>query len=215
MRCDTAYTRADNIGAFIAGVHESMRRSGMVQHLPRCYLGRMRSIDVRPRIILTAAVVAIAASTLVACSSRGTAAGSSPSGRDIVITRREAQQTSVGPAENFTGTVTVQRLFMPASPSKMQGAYVTFEPGAHTAWHTHPVGQVLVVTAGAGYMQQWGGARQDLKEGDVVWTPPNVKHWHGATPTNAMTHMALVEQLDGKSATWMEKVGPAQYSGAK
>ncbi|TMQ27782.1 MAG: cupin domain-containing protein [Deltaproteobacteria bacterium] len=110
-----------------------------------------------------------------------------------MITRREAQQTSVGPAENFTGTAHVQRLFLPTSPSRVQGAYVTFEPGAHTAWHTHPAGQILVVT--------------------VVWTPPNVKHWHGATPVGAMTHMAIVEQLDGKSAEWMEKTTDTQYNG--
>jgi quercetin dioxygenase-like cupin family protein len=135
-------------------------------------------------------------------------------GRDITVTRRDAQQTSVGPAENFTGTVHVQRLFLPTPPAHMQGAYVTFEPGARTAWHSHPVGQILVVTAGIGRVQQWGGAMQEIREGDVVWTPPDVKHWHGATPTSAMTHMALVEQLDGKSATWMEKITDAQYDGA-
>jgi quercetin dioxygenase-like cupin family protein len=151
---------------------------------------------------------------LGACSSsRATSAGASTAGHDIVVTRREAQQTSVGPAETFTGTVHVQRLFLPASPSRVQGAYVTFAPGAHTAWHTHPAGQILVVTAGSGYVQPWGGQRQDIHEGDVVWTPPNVKHWHGATPTGAMTHMAIVEQLDGKSAEWMEKVSDAQYNG--
>jgi quercetin dioxygenase-like cupin family protein len=158
---------------------------------------------------------ALALLALTACtSSRATSAGTSTASRDIMITRREAQQTSVGPAQNFTGTARVQRLFLPTSPSRMQGAYVTFEPGAHTAWHTHPAGQILVVTAGSGYVQQWGGPRQDIHEGDVVWTPPDVKHWHGATPTGAMTHMAIVEQLDGKSAEWMEKITDAQYSGA-
>jgi quercetin dioxygenase-like cupin family protein len=158
----------------------------------------------------TLALLALSACT----SSRATTPDPSPVSRDIAITRRDAQQKSVGPAENFTGAVQVQRLFLPTAPSQMQGAYVTFEPGAHTAWHTHPVGQILVVTAGSGYVQQWGGARQDLREGDVVWTPPNVKHWHGATPTSAMTHMALVEQLAGKSAVWMEKITDAQYNGA-
>jgi quercetin dioxygenase-like cupin family protein len=167
-----------------------------------------RLVDDR-HVLRTLALLALAACT----SSHATSAGTPTAGRDLVITRREAHQTSVGPAENFTGTARVQRLFLPAPPSRMQGAYVTFEPGAHTAWHTHPAGQILVVTAGSGYVQQWGGQRQDIREGDVVWTPPNVKHWHGATPTSAMTHMAIVEQLEGKSAEWMEKVSDAQYSG--
>jgi quercetin dioxygenase-like cupin family protein len=162
------------------------------------------------RVVLTT----LALLALTACTaSRATSTGPSTAGHDIVITRREAQQTTAGPAENFTGTAHVQRLFLPASPSRMQGAYVTFEPGAHTAWHTHPAGQILVVTAGSGYVQQWGGQRLDLHEGDVVWTPPNVKHWHGATPTSAMTHMAIVEQLEGKSAEWIEKTTDAQYNG--
>lgn len=165
---------------------------------------------VNDRIVLSTLALLV----LTSCTgSRATSAGTSTASRDIVITRREAQQTSVGPAESFTGTAHVQRLFLPTSPSRAQGAYVTFEPGAHTAWHTHPAGQILVVTAGSGYVQQWGGQRQDIHEGDVVWTPPNVKHWHGATPTSAMTHMAIVEQLDGKSAEWMEKVTDAQYNG--
>ena len=91
---------------------------------------------------------------------------------------------------------------------------MTFAPGARTAWHTHPAGQILVVTPGTGRVQQWGGAMQEIHEGDVVWTPPNVKHWHGATPTSAMTHMAIAEQLDGKAATWMEQITDAQYNGA-
>jgi quercetin dioxygenase-like cupin family protein len=167
----------------------------------------------RTREMTILAVLALAACT----SSRANnleAAKADASSRDIAITRREAQQTSAGPAANFTGAVQVQRLFLPTPPARMQGAYVTFEPGAYTAWHSHPVGQILVVTAGSGRIQQWGGAMQEIKEGDVVWTPPNVKHWHGAAPTSAMTHMALVEQLDGKSATWMEKVTDAQYNGA-
>jgi quercetin dioxygenase-like cupin family protein len=163
--------------------------------------------------------MAVVAALAAACSPTG---GNAPNGTkppagpgDISITRRDAQQLSTGPAESFTGTVRVRRLFSPTSPSKMQGAYVSFEPGAHTAWHTHPLGQLLVVTEGTGRTQQWGGAVQEIREGDVVWTPPNVKHWHGATPTSAMTHMAIVEQLDGKSAEWMEKVSEAQYGSAR
>jgi quercetin dioxygenase-like cupin family protein len=193
-------------------MHETMKR--FVHDRSRCQRPDIRAVVPRfPSARLVRTTLALLA--LTACSSpRATSPGSSTASRDITITRRDAQQTSVGPAETFTGTVRVQRLFLPTAPSRMQGAYVTFEPGAHTAWHTHPVGQILVVTAGTGYMQQWGGARQEIREGDVVWTPPNVKHWHGATPTSAMTHMALVEQLDGKSAAWMEKVTEAQYNGA-
>ena len=158
------------------------------------------------RIVLrTLALLALTACT----SSRATSAGTSNASHDIMITRREAQQTSVGPAENFTGTAHVQRLFLPTSPSRVQGAYVTFEPGAHTAWHTHPAGQILVVTC-KDVIRYFEG---DIHEGDVVWTPPNVKHWHGATPVGAMTHMAIVEQLDGKSAEWMEKTTDTQYNG--
>jgi len=127
----------------------------------------------------------------------------------IVIAGRDAQEISDGPVGNFTGHARVQRLFLPTPPARMQGAYVTFEPGARTAWHSHPAGQILVVTAGSGRIQQRGGTVQALHEGDVVWTPPGMKHWHGATPTTALTHMALVEQLNGKSATWMEKVTDA------
>jgi quercetin dioxygenase-like cupin family protein len=163
-------------------------------------------------------LMAAALITLAACGSpRATppeAAKAAPGSGTLAITRREAQETSVAPEKNFTGTVQVRRLFLPAAPARMQGAYVTFEPGARTAWHTHPLGQILVVTAGAGRVQQWGGTMHEIREGDVVWTPPNVKHWHGATPTSSMTHMALVEQLDGKSAEWLEKITDAQYEGA-
>jgi quercetin dioxygenase-like cupin family protein len=154
----------------------------------------------------------------LACTSRPSSHLAPPApeaaSQRIVVTGREALETSDGPGENFTGHARVQRLFLPTPPARMQGAYVTFEPGARTAWHSHPLGQILVITAGSGRIQQWGGTVQALHEGDVVWTPPGVKHWHGATPTTAMTHMALVEQLDGKSATWMEQVTGAQYNRA-
>jgi 4-carboxymuconolactone decarboxylase len=162
--------------------------------------------------------IAFASLVTLACTSRpsshlaATAPGAASQG--IVIAGRDALETSDGPVEHFTGHARVQRLFLPTPPGHMQGAYVAFEPGARTAWHSHPVGQILVVTAGSGRIQQWGGPVQALHEGDVAWTPPGVKHWHGATPTTAMTHMALVEQLDGNSATWMEKVSEAQYNSA-
>jgi len=121
-------------------------------------------------------------------------------------------QASVrGAAQNFTGLVRVDPLFGANAPSRMTGAYVTFEPGARSAWHSHPLGQTLVVTAGVGRVQSWGGPVQELRPGDVVWTPPNVKHWHGAAPTTAMTHMAISEQQEGKAVTWMEKVSDEQY----
>lgn len=96
-------------------------------------------------------------------------------------------------------------------PSHTSGAYVTFEPGARSAWHTHPLGQTLIVTAGTGWVQQEGGEKQDIKPGDVIWIPPGVKHWHGATATNGMTHIAIQEQLDGKNVEWMEQVSDEQY----
>jgi quercetin dioxygenase-like cupin family protein len=107
--------------------------------------------------------------------------------------------------------VRVDPLFAATAPSRVAGAYVTFEPGSRSAWHTHPLGQTLVVTAGSGWVQQEGGRRQELRPGDVVWTPPGVKHWHGATAANGMTHMAIQESLDGRNVEWQEKVSDEQY----
>ena len=122
-----------------------------------------------------------------------------------------AQPSSKGSAEYFTGTVRIDPLFEPIAPSRTLGANVTFEPGARTAWHTHPLGQILVVTAGCGLVQRWDSPIEEIHPGDVVWFSPSEKHWHGATPTTAMTHIAIVELLDGKSADWMEKVSDAEY----
>ncbi|ATB33323.1 (R)-mandelonitrile lyase [Melittangium boletus] len=127
------------------------------------------------------------------------------------ITRNGSRPSAKGPAENFTGSVRVDPLFQANSPSRTAGAYVTFEPGARSAWHTHPLGQTLIVTAGVGRVQAWGGAVQEIRPGDVVWTPPGQKHWHGASPDTAMTHLAIQEQLDGKVVEWMEKVSDVQY----
>ncbi|MGB7792265.1 MAG: cupin domain-containing protein [Terrimicrobiaceae bacterium] len=127
------------------------------------------------------------------------------------IKRSGSQPSSKGPAEYFTGAVRIDPLFQPKEPARTLGASVTFEPGARTAWHTHPLGQILIVTAGCGRAQHWGGPIEEIRPGDVVWFPPGEKHWHGAIPTTAMTHIALVEQLDGKSADWMEKVTDEQY----
>jgi len=139
-------------------------------------------------------------------------ASSSASAQDMVIARAGTQASSKGPAQNFSGSVRVDPLFAAHAPSTASGAYVTFEPGARSAWHTHPLGQVLVVTAGVGRVQQWGGKVQEIRPGDVIWTPPGVKHWHGAAPTTALTHIAIQESAGGKNVEWMEKVSDEQYS---
>ena len=127
------------------------------------------------------------------------------------IKRNGTQPSAQGAADYFTGTVRIDPLFDVADPARHFGAYVTFEPGARTAWHTHPLGQTLVVTAGCGRAQRWGGPIEEIRPGDVVWFPPGEKHWHGAAPATAMTHMAIVEKLDGQTAEWMEKVSDEQY----
>lgn len=127
------------------------------------------------------------------------------------ITRVGAQPSAKGPADYFTGSVRVDPLFPATAPSRTSGGSVTFEPGARTAWHTHPLGQTLVVAAGVGWVQQWGGPVEEIRPGDVVWVPPGVKHWHGATPTTGMVHIAITDHLDGRVADWMEKVADEQY----
>ena len=127
------------------------------------------------------------------------------------IKRSGSQPSGKGPTEYFTGTVRVDPLIQADAPARIFAASVTFEPGARTAWHTHPLGQTLIVTAGCGLVQRWGGPTEEIRPGDVVWFPPGEKHWHGAAPATAMTHIAIVEVLDGKSAEWMEKVSDEQY----
>jgi quercetin dioxygenase-like cupin family protein len=127
------------------------------------------------------------------------------------IRRSGSQPSAKGPAEYFTGSVCIDPLFDAPEPARGLGASVTFEPCARTAWHTHPLGQTLIVTAGLGWTQCWGGPIEEIRPGGVIWCPPGVKHWHGATPKTAMTHIAIVEKLDGKSVDWMEKVTDEQY----
>jgi quercetin dioxygenase-like cupin family protein len=127
------------------------------------------------------------------------------------ITRVGSQPSAKGPAEYFTGTVRVDPLFPVRDPGRVSAASVTFEPGARTAWHTHPLGQTLIITSGAGWVQREGGPIEEVRPGDVVWFPPNLKHWHGATAMTAMTHMAIHESLNGKNVDWMEKVSDEQY----
>jgi quercetin dioxygenase-like cupin family protein len=127
------------------------------------------------------------------------------------IKRAGSQPSAKGPAEYFTGTVRVDPLFEAPEPARARGASVTFEPGARSAWHTHPLGQTLIVTAGCGWTQCWGGPIEEIRQGDVISCLPGVKHWHGATPTTAMTHIAIQEALNGKVVEWMEKVSDEQY----
>lgn len=127
------------------------------------------------------------------------------------IKRIGSQPSGKGPSEYFTGTVRIDPLFGATALARAAGATVTFEPGARTAWHTHPLGQTLIVTAGSGWVQRWGGPVEEIRPGDVVWFPPGEKHWHGASPTTAMTHIAIHEHLDGKAVDWMEKVSDDQY----
>ncbi len=128
------------------------------------------------------------------------------------IKRVGSQASSKGPANWFSGTVRIDPLFQANAPAGVAGASVTFEPGARTAWHTHPLGQTLIVTAGCGWAQREGGTVEEIRPGDVVWFPPGEKHWHGATRTSAMTHIAIQESLDGKVVDWMEKVTDEQYN---
>jgi len=127
------------------------------------------------------------------------------------IKRSGSQPSRKGPAEWFTGTVRIDPLFEVGEPVRVIGASVTFEPGARTAWHTHPLGQTLIVTAGHGRAQHWGRPVEEIRPGDVIWIAPDEKHWHGASPTTAMTHIAIQEPLDGKAVDWMQHVSDEQY----
>ena len=129
------------------------------------------------------------------------------------IRRCGSRPSGKGPAEYFTGTVRIDPQFEAANPPGVSGGSVTFEPGARTAWHTHPLGQTLIVTSGAGRVQRWGGPVEEIRPGDVIWIPPGEKHWHGASPTVAMMHIAIQEAVDGKVAHWLEKVSDEQYNG--
>jgi quercetin dioxygenase-like cupin family protein len=127
------------------------------------------------------------------------------------IKRSGSQPSNQGPTDWFTGAVRIDPLIQPSAPARVAGAIVTFEPGALTAWHIHPLGQTLIVTAGCGWAQREGGPIEEIHPGDVIWFPPGEKHWHGARPTTAMTHIAIQENLDGKVVEWMEKVTDDQY----
>lgn len=151
--------------------------------------------------------------TLLALCAIGFAAP--PAAGELIITRNAIQTTQPGPAENFTGSAKISTRFNGAPPSRVTGSVVTFEPGARTNWHTHPVGQTLIVLSGSGWVQREGAAKQAIKAGDFVWTPAGVKHWHGAASDSPMSHVAIVEQIDGKAADWLEKVTDEQYGDAR
>jgi quercetin dioxygenase-like cupin family protein len=136
---------------------------------------------------------------------------SAQSDQAITVTRAGAQPSTSGAPENFTGSVRVDARFKGNGEARISGGTVTFEPGARTAWHSHPLGQTLIVTAGVGRVQHWDGPAQEIRPGDIVWIPPGVKHWHGASATVGMSHIAIAEVRDGKAVEWMEQVSAEQY----
>jgi 4-carboxymuconolactone decarboxylase len=153
-------------------------------------------------------------SLLLASMSPGPSQAQTASAQDsrtITIARSGSQPSQKGTSECFTGSVRIDPLFGAKEPSRTSGAYVTFEPGARTAWHSHPLGQTLIVMAGTGRVQSWGGRIEEIRKGDVVQIPPGLKHWHGASPIAVMTHIAVQEEIDGTNVTWMEKVSDEQY----
>jgi len=149
---------------------------------------------------------------IAACASASQALAAEENKPSQTITRAGTQASIKGSAEYFTGTVRVDPLFAANDAAPFSGAYVTFEPGARSAWHIHPTGQRLLVTAGIGRTGEWGGPVEEIKVGDVIWCPPKIKHWHGASPITAMTHIALTGTLNGKNVEWMEKVSDEKYN---
>jgi quercetin dioxygenase-like cupin family protein len=163
----------------------------------------MRLITRRRMLATTAGAAALAAAAPAAATAQRR--------RTVDITRNGSQPSQKGPAEYFTGSVRIDSRFQGRAPARVGGGIVTFEPGARTAWHTHPLGQTLIVTSGCGWVQVEGGRREEIRPGDIVWFAPGEKHWHGATATTAMSHIAIAEAFDGKSVEWMEQVSDAQY----
>jgi quercetin dioxygenase-like cupin family protein len=151
--------------------------------------------------------------TIAAAAASLSLSNATPAGADeaMEISPDETRPATAGPADTFTGQVSVKPLFNPNAVRNTGGAEVTFSPGARSAWHTHPAGQTLIVTAGTGWIQQWGGEKLSINPGDVIWTPPGVKHWHGATDTSTMTHIAIQDSVDGLPVDWLEHVTNEQY----
>ncbi|WP_428412616.1 (R)-mandelonitrile lyase [Pararhizobium sp.] len=149
---------------------------------------------------------------LTVALSLGASAAFAEPDKVVSVTRVGTNPSTAGPSSNFTGAVRVDSRFSATAPATVGGGTVTFEPGARTAWHTHPLGQTLIVTAGVGLVQHWEGEVQEIRPGDIAWIPPGVKHWHGATATTGMSHIAISETLHGKSVEWMEHVTDEQYT---
>jgi len=160
--------------------------------------------------VLAVTLISLSLFALVASQAQ-TNAAKAPTSSSIKIARSDSLQSNKGSAQYFTGSIHVQQLFPAYDPSRTSGGKVTFEAGARSAWHTHPFGQILIVTDGTGWIQQWGAPIEEIRKGDVIWIPAGVKHWHGATPSSAMTHIAIQEELNGKAVEWMEKVTDEQY----
>jgi 4-carboxymuconolactone decarboxylase len=160
-----------------------------------------------PRVILTLSLL-----VFLSASNGTVMAAEVDNNPQIIIKRADSLTSSKGPSTNFTGNVRVEPVFPANDAAPYSVSYVTFEPGARTAWHSHPAGQRLLITAGVGWVQQWGGPVVEVRTGDAVWFPPGVKHWHGASPTESMTHISLAGALSGKSSEWMEKVSDDQYT---
>ena len=168
----------------------------------------------RPRLTRRRLIGATAGLGMAAYAAPGFAQGALPHAtrREILDIKRNGSRPSAkGPEAWFTGTVRVDPLFQVGDPTRLSGGQVTFEPGARTMWHTHPLGQTLIIISGLGWVQMEGGPIEEVRPGDVVWFPPGEKHWHGGTATTAMTHIALTESLDGKNVDWLEKVSDEQY----
>jgi 4-carboxymuconolactone decarboxylase len=159
----------------------------------------------------TSSVAALAAAPAIGAGVFGSEVEATTGRKAMEITRTGIQPSQRGPVEYFTGSVRIDSRFQGKAPARVGGAFVTFEPGARTAWHTHPLGQTLIVTSGQGWVQVEGGPKEEIRPGDIVWFAPGEKHWHGAAATTAMTHIAIAEALDGKVVDWMEHVSDEQY----
>ena len=170
---------------------------------------------IRKALLLSFAGALAAACQLTCGTAAAHSSSTSAASSQITITPTSSQKVITGASDRFTGMVRVQSLFEGNKPARSTGGLVTFLPGARSAWHTHPLGQILIVTDRVGWIQQWGCPVQVIRKGDVVWIPADVKHWHGATPTTTMTHIAFQEQLDGRAVDWLEKVSDEQYRLAK
>jgi quercetin dioxygenase-like cupin family protein len=170
-----------------------------------------QALILRRAFLKTATVAAVAIPTVLQAQSNPPASAGTTMNMHIQITRNGSQPSAKGPADWFTGTTRIDPLFAAKESARAAAALVTFEPGARTAWHTHPLGQTLIVTSGLGCVQGEGGPVQEIRPGDVVWFPPGLRHWHGASPTTAMSHIAIHEHANGKVVDWMEKVSDQHY----